>query len=99
MPRFANCKVEVRFDQETFDQINKAATACGLTRSEFIRNAVVGNNACVASEVSGSVSKPPLTLDRYLTLVQQVYRALGGSVSRSTAELCVAVTVQSIYKG
>ena len=99
MPRFANCKVEVRFDQETFDQINKAASACGLSRSDFIRNAVIGNEACASSEASTSASKPPLTLSRYLTLIQQVYRALGGSVSRSTAELCVAVTVQNIYKG
>jgi len=99
MPRFSNCKIEVRFDQETFDQINRIANACGLSRSEFIRNAVMGNAAHTVSEVPRSVSKPPLTLDGYLTLVQHVHRALGGSVSKSTAELCVAITVQKIYKG
>jgi len=98
MPRLSNCKIEVRFDQETFDQINRITNACGLSRSEFIRNAVMGNAACIAPEVPGGVSVPPLTLDRYLTLVQHVHRALSGSVSKSTAELCVAITVQSIYK-
>ena len=99
MPRLLNRKVEIRFEQESLDKIDDAAKACGLSRAEFIRNAAMGDSDCIAPDVPRSVSKPRLTPDGYLTLVQGVYRALGGSISRSTAEQCVALTVRALYNG
>jgi hypothetical protein len=100
MPRTFNRKVEIRFDDESISKIDNAAKAYGLSRAEFIRNAALaGNDADTSPEAAGSPSKAPLTPDQYLSLVQHVYRVLGGAVGRSTAEVCVAATLRKLYNG
>lgn len=94
MPRLFNRKVEIRFDDESLEKIDTAAKAYGLSRAEFIRSA-----ALARQDAPSSVSKAPLTPDQYLSLVQHVYRLLGGAVGRSTAEICVAATVRKLYNG
>lgn len=100
MSRFFNRKVEIRFDDESISKIDNAAKAYGLSRAEFIRSAALaGHNADGSPEVASSPGKAPLTPDQYLSLVQHVYRVLGGAVGRSTAEVCVATTLRKLYNG
>ena len=100
MPRLFNRKVEIRFDDESLCKIDDAAKAYGLSRAEFIRTvALTGCATRAAPEAPSSPSKVPLTPDQYLSLVQHVYRALGGAVGRSTTEVCVAATLRKLYKG
>ncbi len=100
MSRFFNRKVEIRFDDESLSKIDDAANAYGLSRAEFIRTAALtGHAANTSPEASSSPSKAPLTPDQYLSLVQHVYRTLGGAVGRSTTEVCVAATLRRLYNG
>jgi hypothetical protein len=98
MPRLFNRKVEIRFDDNSLSEIDSAAKAHGISRAEFIRNAALtGHGTGNAPEAPRSASRPLLTPGEYISLVQHVYRALGGAVGRTTAELCVAATVQKLY--
>jgi hypothetical protein len=98
MPRFFNRKVEIRFDDESVEKIDNAAKAYGMSRAEFIRaTALASCNSNTAPEASSSPGKTLLTPDGYLSLVQHVYRLVGGSINRSTAEVCVAATLRELY--
>jgi len=100
MTRSLNRKVEIRFDVNSLSKIDSAAKAYGVSRAEFIRNAALtGRGAGDTPDASRSACKPLLTPGEYISLVQHVYRVLGGAVGRSTAELCVAATVHKLYSG
>lgn len=98
MPRLFNRKVEIRFNDNSLNRIDQAAAGLGLSRTEFIRQAALGTvDYRTPSEASSSVSKPPLTVAQYLTLVQHVHRVMGGAIGRSAAEACVAATLQKLF--
>lgn len=98
MPRFYNRKIEIRFDDSSLIKIDNAAKACGLSRAEYIRSSALANyNANISLEAPSRSTKTILTPDKYLLLVQHVYRLLGGSISRSMAEVCVAAILLKLY--
>ena len=100
MPRHFNRKIEIRFDDESIEKIDNAAKAYGMSRAEFIRsNALARCSTSASPEASSSPGKTLLTPDGYLSLVQHVYRLLGGAINRSTAEVCVAATLRELYNG
>jgi hypothetical protein len=100
MPRHFTRKIEIRFDDESVDKIDNAAKAYGMSRAEFIRSTALAScSASTSPEASSSPGKTLLTPDGYLSLVQHVYRLLGGAINRSTAEVCVAATLRELYNG
>jgi uncharacterized protein (DUF1778 family) len=98
MPRFYNRKIEIRFDDSTIEQIDKAAVRSNLSRAEFIRNAATNaSNVLSQSQVPTIATKQALTVSAYHALVQHVYRSMGGSIARIQVETCVAATVQFLF--
>ena len=98
MPRYFTRKIEIRFDDQSIEKIDNAAKAYGMSRAEFIRSTLLASSSSLTSpKASSSPGKTLLTPDGYLSLVQHVYRLLGGAINRSTAEVCVAATLQEVY--
>jgi metal-responsive CopG/Arc/MetJ family transcriptional regulator len=95
MPRFYNRKVEIRFEDSAIEQIDEVAANLGLSRAEYIRKAVaktVGTQAPLES--SASSIKRPISTKAYHSLVQHVYRNMGGSIARIQVESCVAIALK-----
>lgn len=98
MPRLFNRKVEVRFDDNSLEQIDHVATTLGLSRAEFMRASVMATASHESSpEAPSSPGKPPLSVNEYHCMVSAAHRATGGAVSRVQAELCVAVTLKRLF--
>jgi hypothetical protein len=98
MTRQFNRKIEIRFENNSIEQIDQAANSIGLSRAEFIRQATMGTVACVATpEAPAGPCKPPLTVGQYHRMVSSAYRATGGAISRSQAETCAAAALHSLY--
>lgn len=97
MPRHFNRKVEIRFDDSSLQQIDSTANRLGLSRAEFIRCAAIGTlQADDTPKAPSSLTRSPLGTAQYLSLIQHVYRSLGGSISRIHVETCVAVTLKRL---
>ena len=98
MPRFFNRKVEIRFDDNSLEQIDNTANRLGLSRAEFIRCAAIGTlQAGGTPKAPSSLVKPPLGTAQYFSLIQHVHRSLGGNISRIHVETCVAVTLKRLF--
>jgi hypothetical protein len=98
MPRHFNRKVEIRFDDISLQQIDRVASALGLSRAEFMRVSVMSSaNSKTQPETLITASTPPLTVNGYHRMVSNAYKATGGAVSHIQVETCVAAALQVLF--